>query len=264
MMKLLIAAALLGAALIPAPVLADSPFDGTWKADVSTANMPKKPDQYELKDGMYTCKTCAPAYTIKADGTDQAVSGHPYFNTEAAKVVDDHTVQFTDKKDGKTVTTTTVTVAADGKTATFEFTDSSNSNGAPVTGKGTQTKVADAPTGSHAISGSWITTSFASLSDNGVTVTYKTDGDMLTMTSPTGQSYTAKMDGTEAPYKGDPGITTVSVKKTGDRSFVETDKRNGKVTGIYRMTIDKSGTSAMASFRDMLRDTTTSWTAKKM
>jgi hypothetical protein len=264
MMKLLLTAGLLSVALVPAQALADSPFDGTWKADVSTANMPKKPDQYLLKDGMYGCMTCAPAYNIKADGTDQPVSGHPYFNTEAVKVVDDHTVQITDKKDGKTVTTTTVTAAADGKTVTFEFTDSSNSNGAPVTGKGTQTKVAAGPAGSHAISGSWITTSFTSLSDNGITVTYKTAGDMLTMTNPTGQTYTAKMDGSEAPYKGDPGITTVSVKKMGDRGFVETDKRDGKVIGIYRMTIDKSGASAMASFHDMLRGTSMNWTEKKI
>jgi len=38
---------------------------------------------------------------------------------------------------------------------------------------------------------------------------------MLTMTTPTGQKYTAKMDGTEAPFSGDPGLTAVSVKKMG-------------------------------------------------
>lgn len=262
-MRILVAAALLSAAVLPAQALADSGFDGTWKGDVASAKMPTKPDVYVLKGGMYTCQTCMPAYTIKADGSDQAVTGHPYFSTEAVKVVDDHTVQFTDKKDGKTVTTTTVTVAPDGKTNTFEFSDSSNSDAAPVTGKGAGKKIAAGPAGAHAISGSWITTSFATMSDNGVTVTYKTDGDMLTMTTPTGQSYTAKMDGTEAPYKGDPGTTTVSVKMMGKRTLVENDMRNGKLIGRTRSTLSKDGKSMAIAYYDALHDRTTTFTANK-
>src|SRR6516225_820611 len=33
---------------------------------------------------------------------------------------------------------------------------------------------------------------------------------------------------TEAPYKGDPGTTSVSVKKISDHALEETDKRDGK------------------------------------
>jgi hypothetical protein len=262
-MRITIAAGLVCAALLPAQAIAASPFDGTWKINVSTANMPKKPDIYVLKDGMYSCQTCGPGYTIKADGTDQAVTGHPYYDTVAIKVVDDHTIQETDKKGGKTVTTSSVTVAPDGKTATFQFTDSSNTNAAPVTGKGEQKLVKPGLAGAHAISGSWITTSFSSFSDNGLTVTYKTDGDMLTMTSPTGQSYTAKLDGTEAPYKGDPGITTVSVKKLGDNILLETDKRGDRIVGTIRTTVDGTGTSARVLYHDGLRNRSMTWTQKK-
>lgn len=262
-MRILFAAALLSTVFASASALADSAFDGTWKGDVSSAQMSKKPDVFVLKGGMYSCQTCAPAYTIKADGTDQAVAGHPYFTTEAVKVVDDHTVQFTDKKDGKTVTTTTVTAAADGKTATFEFTDSSNSNAAPVTGKGMQKLVAAGPAGAHAISGSWITTSFDTMSDNGVTVTYKTDGDMLTMTAPTGQSYTAKTDGTEAPIKGDPGLTTVKVKMEGKRTLVESDYRNGKLVGRARSTVSNDGKTISVSYYDALHDRSMTYKTNK-
>jgi hypothetical protein len=261
-MKALICGAMLCAVVAPSYALADSPIDGTWKADVSSAQMPKKPDIFVLKDGMYSCKTCAPAYTIKADGTDQAVSGHPYFDTVAIKAVDANTIEETDKKNGKTVTTSKITVAPDGKTDTFEFTDSSDSNSAPVTGKGTNKKVAAGPAGSHAVSGSWITTSFQSLSDNGVTVTYKTDGNMLTMTTPTGQSYTAKMDGSDTPYKGDPGTTSVSVKMMGN-TLVETDKRDGKVIGRSRMTVSKDGKSVSVAYYDALHDRTMHYMAKK-
>ena len=258
------ASVLLAAACMPASAMASSPFDGTWKADLTTAHMPKAPDKFLLKDGMYTCQTCAPAYTIKADGTDQPVAGHPYYDTVALKVVDAHTTQETDKKAGKTVTSTTVTIAADGKTGTFEFTDSSNSNAAPVTGKGMIRQVAAGPAGSHASSGSWVTTSFSGMSDNGVTVTYKTDGDMLTMTSPTGQSYTAKTDGTEAPFKGDPGLTTVSVKMMGADTLMETDKRDGKVIATAKMTASKDGKSIAIIYSDMLHGgRKTTYTAMK-
>jgi hypothetical protein len=261
-MKALICGAMLCAVVAPSYALADSPIDGTWKADVSSAQMPKKPDIFVLKDGMYSCKTCAPAYTIKADGTDQAVSGHPYYDTVAIKVVDANTIEETDKKAGKTVTTSKVTVAADGKTNSFEFTDSSNTNGAPVTGKGMGKKIAAGPAGSHAVSGSWITTSFQSMSDNGLMVTYKTDGDMLTMTNPTGQSYTAKMDGSEAPYKGDPGTTTVNVKMMG-RTLVENDMRAGKLIGTVRSTVSKDGKSVAVSYYDALHDRSMHFMATK-
>ena len=37
------------------------------------------------------------------DGEDQAVTGHPYYDTVSIKAVDDRTIEETDKKDGKTV-----------------------------------------------------------------------------------------------------------------------------------------------------------------
>ncbi|HEX3432360.1 MAG TPA: hypothetical protein VHT03_15905 [Rhizomicrobium sp.] len=261
-MKALICGAMLCAVVAPCSALAESPIDGTWKADLSSAQMPKKPDIFVLKDGMYSCKTCTPAYTIKADGTDQAVKGNPYLDTIAIKVVDPNTIEETDKKNGKVVTTSKVTVAPDGKTDNFEFTDSSNTNAAPVTGKGAGKKIAAGPAGSHAVSGSWITTSFQSMSDNGVTVTYKTEGDMLSMTNPTGQSYTAKLNGADVPYKGDPGTTSVNVKMMG-KTLVETDKRDGKVISRVRSTVSKDGKSMSVAYYDALHDRTTHFMATK-
>jgi hypothetical protein len=90
---------------ISLPAMAQSIFNGTWKGDLSSFQPPTKPDEYLLKDGMYDCKTCAPPYDIKADGTDQPVKGHPYMDTVAIKVLDDRTIEETDKKGGKTVAT---------------------------------------------------------------------------------------------------------------------------------------------------------------
>jgi hypothetical protein len=248
---------------MPVAALAAGAWDGTWKVDVSTAQMPKKPDVYLLQNGTYECKTCVPAEKVKADGADHAISGNPYIDSVAIKVVDDHTIQETDKKNGKTVATSTTTIAADGKTGSFEFTDRSDSNAAPVTGKGSITRVEAGPKGSHAISGSWRTANVSGFSDNRLTITYKTDGDNLMMSSPTSQSYTAKMDGTEAPMKGDPGITTVSVKKVGKDALEETDKRNGKVIAVSMMTMSADGKTVTVKYENKERGTSMSWKEMK-
>lgn len=254
---------LLVAWLMPMQAMAQSAFDGTWKVDLNSAHMPKKPDVLLLQNGIYDCKTCAPAISIKADGEDQKVTGHPYFDTMAIKVVDDHTIQETQKKNGKVVATSKTAVAADGKTATFEFTDSSDTNADPVTGTGIMTRVATGPKGAHAISGSWRTTSYGNISDNGLTFTYKMDGDSLSMTTPTGQSYSAKTNGTDAPYMGDPGTTSVSVTKLGKNSLQETDKRNGKVISIAKMTVAADGKTMNIVVEDKLRGTSMSFVAAK-
>src|SRR5215469_17058209 len=107
--------------LLPAFAMAQSAFDGTWKVDLSKVQMPAKPDVLSLKKGVYNCETCTPPITVKADGDDHAVTGHPYYDSVAIKVVDDHTIQETDKKNGKVVATSTIAVAADGKTALVDF-----------------------------------------------------------------------------------------------------------------------------------------------
>src|SRR5215467_12328902 len=85
----------------PIVALAQSPLDGTWKADLGKTQLPKKTDVYLLQNGRYQCKTCVPPIDVKADGEDQKVTGSPYMDSVSIKIVDDHTIEETDKKDGK-------------------------------------------------------------------------------------------------------------------------------------------------------------------
>lgn len=261
-MKRILFLAMFGLLLTPVLAAAQSAFDGTWKVDVNKVDFPKKPTEYSLQNGMYECKTCVPPVEVKADGTDQAVSGHPYYNSVAIKVISNSEIEETDKKDGKVVATSKMMVSPDGKTMTVEFTDSSNSNGAPVTGRGEAMRVgAKPPAGANMITGSWRTTKMENISDNGITWNYKVSGNELTMTTPTGQSYTAKMDGTEAPMKGDPGTTSVSVKKIGSNTIEETDMRNGKVIGVMKATV--SGNTLSCTYDDKLQGSSMKYTATK-
>ena len=249
--------------LLPAVAAAQNAFNGTWKFELKTAQFPEKPDVYLLQGGMYDCKTCVPEINIKADGQDQKVSGHPYYDMVSIKVVDDRTIQANAKKNGKEVATSKTWITPDGKTMKNEFSDSSNTNAAPVTGKGEETRVEKGPAGAHVISGSWRTTKLDTLSENALLVTFKVSADSLSMSNPTGQSYTAKLDGTDAPYKGDPGLTSVSVKKIGANAIDETDKRDGKVISIAHMVISADGKTMTLTLDDKLHGTTAKYTAQK-
>jgi hypothetical protein len=207
--------------------------DGTWKTDLATLQIDTKPDQYLLKAGQFSCPTCEPPLTVAADGAFHPVTGRPYADHISVKVDDDHNVTRTSQKAGKTTGTSKYSVSADGNTLTVSFDDETGAK--PVKGSFTETRAAPAPAGAHAISGSWKPEKYNNVSDEGLTVTFKLDGDTLHMSSPTGQSYDAKIGGPDVPIKGDMAGTTAAVTKSGD-SIVETDKRGGKVISVTTMT----------------------------
>ncbi len=248
--------------LLPVLALADSPFDGTWKGDMSTAKVSAKPDVFLLQDGTYTCKTCTPQVKVAADGNDHPVTGSPYYDALNVSVLDERTILKTAKRAGKTVLTSKFSVAADGASATTAFTDATATNGTPVTGTIVWRRVASGPPGSHAISGSW-RQGLPKISDNGVTSTLRVTGSTLSMTSPTGSSYVARLDGTEAPYSGDPGLTTVSVRKLDERSFEETDLRDGKPVLVWRWRFDPDGRTAHVRLKHLASGATTEALARK-
>lgn len=245
----------------PSMLLAQSPFDGTWMTKLDTAQFPKKPDKYLIDNGTYHCLTCVPKVEAKADGTDQKVTGHPYYDTVAIHIVDANSVEVTEKKDGKTVYTEADTVSSDGNTMSTKFTDSTEAK--PVTGDLTYTRVDKAPTGAHAMSGSWRMQKVNSVSNNGLTVTYQGTADGLKWSDPNGASYDARFDGKDYPIQGDPGHTMVSLKRIGDDTIEETDKRNGKVVGVNRMTVSKDGKSIKVEYNDKEHGTTTTFIMEK-
>ena len=248
--------------LVPLLVMAQSPFDGTWKMDMSSIQFDSKPDVYLLQNGMYDCKTCTPAIHIKADGTDQKVTGDPYSDTLSMKVIDDHNAESTARKDGKVVGTAKYLVSSDGNMLTADWTYSGNPTGGMQTGTYAEKRVGTAPGGAHLISGSWRPEK-ANASDAALTWTYKVNANEMTMTNPTGQSYTAKLDGTDAPFKGDPGTTSVSAKMVGKDTYEETLKRNGKVITVNKATISADGKTLNLVSEDKQQGTTAKGQAHK-
>jgi hypothetical protein len=240
--------------LIPSVAFAQSNFDGTWKLDLSTvsASMPKGPFVWLVRDSVYECRSCTPPIRAQADGRDQPTPGQPYDSISVA-IIDRRTIRVVEKKNTQIVSEETFTVLADGETATDETTN----------WKETLRRTAQAPPGSHPISGTWQPIKLESASDRGLLVTFRLNGEELRMSRPTGQSYTATLDGTDARYNGEPRFNGVSVKRIDANTIEETDKFNDKVLVISRMTLSVDGNGMTILVRDLESATMGRFTASR-
>lgn len=252
---------LIGIALLfPLFAWAQSPFDGTWKMNLSSTQFEDKPGIFALQNGEYTCSTCTPKIAVKADGADHKVAGDKHYDTLAVKPVDDKTVHFTRKKAGKVVGESTERVSPDGSTLILEFKDYSP-EGQPMAGQITFTRTAPGPKRAHAISGAWRTAKVENVSEEGLTMTLKSTPDGLSMDLPFyRESYEAKFDGKEYRVKGEAG-GTVLLKKVNDNTILETRKRDGKMRAVNEITVH--GNTMTVVSKDVRGNTMMSFTADK-
>lgn len=248
--------------LFSALSFAQTPFDGTWIANLDTAQLSKKPNLFLLNNGMYSCSTCTPAIEVKADGQDHKVGGSDYINSVAIHVVDSRTIQETDKKDGRIVFKNMSIVSPDGKCLTSKFEEDFGSQ--PIAGEQTYSRISNGPAGSHAISGSWRSEKLSKIStNNGIALTYTSKPDGLKMSANNGESYDAKFDGKQYTLQGDPGHTTVSIKKLGTHTLEEIYTRNGKVISTFQMSVSADGKAMTATAHDIAQDRTNHFTLNK-
>jgi hypothetical protein len=241
--------------------LEQSPFNGTWRANNGSMEYHGS-NKYSLQNGFWRCGTCVPRIAIKADGHEYRINsslyyGAAYADTESVREVNDHSIKIIDKVGWKVVGVNKFSTSVDGKTLTTDWKNGKES------GKFDSERVGSAPAGGNKVSGEWRPVK-TNTSEGEITSTYKVTADGLVMTDPTGDSYAAKFDGREYPFKGDPGITGVSLKKIDENTIEETDTRKGKVITVSRMTVDRDGKTMRVTVEDKLRKATITWTASKL
>ncbi len=247
-MKSMSAVTFLGLVTFSSLGIAQSAFDGTWRPDPQTFSATRKPDVVELANGVYDCQTCTPPYKIKADGQDQAVSGNPYYDTLNVTTIDDRTISKTAKKGGKTVTETRSVVSADDRTKT-EVQTMYDMAPRPIEITSHSSRVLAGSQGSHLISGAWRMTD-GDVSNHAEDTIFKVSGDTLSMSDRMGRSFSAKLDGTEGPYRGSDEFTSVSLKMIDSHTIEESDKKGGKVVKISRWSVDPDDKTMHVRFDD--------------
>ncbi|HEV2486941.1 MAG TPA: hypothetical protein VGT08_15540 [Terracidiphilus sp.] len=245
----------------PASSFAQNPFDGTWRVNFSQSKLSPKPNVFYLSQGWYHCVSCNPAFDVKADGEDQAVTGQNY-DTISVREVDAKSTASVTKKGGAIESEQTRTVSSDGKTLTVKTIGHPAGGGPVVTTEVTATRVGIAPSGVHATSGSWKISKIQQ-SDNGLLTTFKTNGDELTMSTPTGETYTAKLDGNDYPAKGAYSYDSVSLKRIDKNTIEETDKKNGAAVHVLKMSVSSDGKKMTVVETNKVTDRTSTYIAVK-
>jgi hypothetical protein len=215
-----------------------SAFNGAWRIDAAQSKLSPQPNNFYIAKGWYHCTSCSPAIAAEADGKDHAVQGASY-DTLNVRVVDLHTIELIARKNGKVMYDQTRTVSVDGKKLTVKTTVYPANSSKPVDSEIVAVREGPVPSGAHATSGEWKIEKLHA-SANGLTFTDKVSGGELTMTDPTGESFTARLDGTSAPVKGAYDFDSVSVKMINPHTMEETDMRNGTVVHVMRMTVKGS------------------------
>lgn len=243
--------------LSPAISFSQSPFDGTW---LFTAQLPTEPAVYLLAKGMFRCSGCLPNLEIEADGNDHKVAEAPYWDTVNVQIVDAHTVLFIAKKTGKTMFTEVDAVSPDGAALTQLVKDATESE--TVTVQTRNRRIAKAPPGAHAVSGSWRAYR-TNRSRNGSISQYKCTPDSFSAETPLGEKFNAKFDGKDYPVEDDPGHTMVSARLLSPDEVELTSNRNGKVVAIKQMSVMPGGRLIHVVLKNGEGETVTTFDLKK-
>ena len=247
--------------LAGASLFGQSPFDGTWRANMEQAKFSPKSIIFYLNKGAYDCSSCRPKIHVRADGQEQSVTGQAY-DKISVREVDPRSIEVTATKKGKIVFYQSQTVSDGGNTLTVNTTSYPENSVQLVTAEATATRVGKAPAGANGASGSWQINKVKE-SENGLTTTYKMSGDELSMSTPTGESYTAKLDGRDYPFKGAYAYDTVSVKRVDEHTIEETDKREGKAVNVVKMSVAPDGMKMTVVATDKLTGQTLTYIAEK-
>ena len=238
---------------------AQNPFAGSWHIDKVqiTGSM-----VLLIQNGTFDCKNvplCNPEIQVKADGTDQPVSGHPAFDTISVSIMPD-SFKMIMKKGGKIVRQDEDTLSEDGDAAVGKTIIYRSNNPAPASNEVTLKRLAPAPAGADKASGTWQMTVTQTGTDL-IVFTMKSDGDGIDYSNPTGATWSAKFDGKDYPATGN--ASAVSLKRTGDRSFDETIKRGGGASAVEQFTLSDDGTNLTVVAKDPKLGSTTTYFAHK-
>ena len=233
---------------VPSLLFAQSPFDGTWKAQLDRSIPSSETITFFVSNGIYDCTSCIPEIRVQADSNDQPISAASH-ETIAVSVIDSRSVSIVFKRDGKTIVETTRTASEDGQTLRDITSGYPREGCKPVIAEVTYKRVREKPEPSaNQISGSWKPLA-VTRSENGLLVTFKMNNDELSVSTPTGFTWTAKIDGKESPVQGSYATDSVSIKRIDDRTIEADFKVGGHLVRVDGQQVSVDGMSMTTALK---------------
>ena len=87
--------------------------------------------------------------------------------------------------------------------------------------------------------------------DPGSQIEFRIEREHVTMNTPMGASYRAKLDGSDSQMAGDANTTSVSVKMPNKHTLVETDRNAGKAWRVTTIEVEADGRTAKVSWKNL-------------
>ena len=102
--------------------------------------------------------------------------------------------------------------------------------------------------------GSWMVLKNDKSLDLNSVVTFKVERDTVAMSTLSGISYKAKLNGADAKVEGDLKTTSVSVTRPKKNVLLEISKRDGKAWLSMRMEVEPDGKTAKVTWKNLDTD----------
>jgi hypothetical protein len=238
-------------ALAGASAQARNPFDGLWVDDLGTQAGEAGFDTYLVSNGTYKCESCHPPRSYPADGEMRPVGGGPSLVSESVRVAGPRTI-VTRIVDRDMTRETTMTVARCDCMATYVSLDRWPGRTKRLRTEYVAERVAPAPAGSHAVSGSWRGLRYVEVPEEYRSVDLREANGRFTRSNFRRGRYTATIGGSSVPITGDgKDIYKASVRAPDARTRIETILLNEKplVERTYRLSAD--GKSMVTTVRNL-------------
>jgi hypothetical protein len=214
---------------------AESPFAGSWKLNPAKSKFTGETVRYETAPaGMIRETASGISYTFKTDGKEYA---GPFDRKVAWTQKSDRSWESVYKFNGKTLVTSTTQLSPDAKTMTV------NSKGTKPNGEAfAETVVYDRIAGTTGLLGTWKNKEVKISSPSELRLTQSGADGLKFEVVDYKVVCDAKFDGKDYPATGPtvPPNFTLSLRRTGPRSFEMTEKQAGKpwFLGTYAVSAD--------------------------
>jgi hypothetical protein len=245
-----VAIAALAFALAAGAAQAASPFDGTWVDDLDSQTGVDHVDVYLVAGGTYHCDSCVPPRAYPADGVARPVAGDPGVVSESVRVAGPRSI-VTRIVGPDMIRETTMTVAADDRTATYVSLDDWPGRASGLRTEYLARRIKPAPPGAHPVSGSWQGVRYTAVPEEYRSITLIDTAEGLSRSSFRRGRYTARYGGPPAPIEGVTGGYQVEVGRPDPNTRTETILLAGKPLTERTFRLSPDGQAMETTVKDL-------------